>query len=54
MSTSKIVADLCAVSQTVKIKRTFENIAYSVLVVKMFWQNIRNLAWKQMVNRLYL
>ena len=44
MSTSKILTDLCAIRQGVKLKKnTFANIVYNVLVVKKFWQNIKKL-----------
>ena len=34
MSTSKILTDLCAIKQSVKLKNTFVDVVYSVLVVK--------------------
>ena len=41
MSTSKILTDLCAIKQSIKIKNTFVDISYNVLVVKEFWQSIK-------------
>ena len=40
MCTSKILTDLCFTEQKVKTKNTFERVVYSVLVVKVYWQNI--------------
>ena len=40
MSASKILRDLGAIKQTTKIKNTFADTVYSVLVVKEFWQSI--------------
>ena len=34
---SKVLADLCAIRQNVKIKQTFVDIVYGILVVKKFW-----------------
>ena len=39
MSISMILTDLCVIRQSVKIKKTFANIVYNVLVAKVFWQN---------------
>ena len=36
MSISKILTDLCAIRQGVKVKNTFTSIDYNVLVVKEF------------------
>ena len=36
MSISKIFTDLCVIRQTSKLKNTFANIVYNVLVVKEF------------------
>ena len=36
MFISKIVTDLCAIRQKIKIKNIFANVVYSVLVVKKF------------------
>ena len=46
MSISKILTDLCKIRHNVKIKNTFENIVYNVLVVKEFWQSIKKLVSK--------
>ena len=37
MSILKILTDLFAIRQKIKIKNTFESIVYNVLVVKQFW-----------------
>ena len=37
--TSKILTDLCFTKQEIKTKDTFSKVVYSVLVVKMCWQN---------------
>ena len=39
MSILKTLTDLCAIRQSVKIKTTFADPIYNVLVVKEFWQN---------------
>ena len=52
MSMSETLTDLCAIRQNVRLKIFFANIVYNVLVVKEFWQNIKKLVWKKMVNRL--
>ena len=44
--TSKILTDLYLVKQKVKTKNTFAKAAYSVLVIKMYWQSIRKFFWK--------
>ena len=36
MCISKTLTDLCFTKQKIKTKNTFANVAYSVLVVKMF------------------
>ena len=36
MSTSKILIDFCDIKQKVKIKNTFADIVYNVLVIKKF------------------
>ena len=40
MSISKILIDLCAIRPKIKIKNTFADIVYNVLVVKMSWKNM--------------
>ena len=52
MSMSETLTDLCAIRQNVRLKIFFANIVYNILVVKEFWQNIKKLVWKKMVNRL--
>ena len=37
MSISKILTDLCSIKQNVKVKNTFADIVYNVLVDKGFW-----------------
>ena len=44
MSTSKILTDLCAIKQSVKLKNTFVDVVYSVLVVKKLWRRIKKFA----------
>ena len=41
MSTSMILTDLCAIKQSVKLKNTFVDVVYSVLVVKKLWRRIK-------------
>ena len=41
MYTSKILTDLCFTKQRIKTTNTFAKVVYSVLVVKMCWQNIK-------------
>ena len=36
MFISKILTNLCAIKQKIKIKNIFENVVYSVLVMKKF------------------
>ena len=40
MCTSKILTYLCFTKQKIKAKNIFTRVVYSVLVVKMCWQNI--------------
>ena len=40
-SISKTLTYLCALKQGVKIKNTFVDIVYNVLVAKRFWQSIK-------------
>ena len=42
--TSNILIDLCFTKQKIKIKSTFVEAVYSVLLVKIFWQNIEKIA----------
>ena len=44
MCTSNILTDLCFTKQKIKIKSTFVEAVYSVLLVKIFWQNIEKIA----------
>ena len=37
ISTSEILADLCAIRQNVQTKNAFVDIVYSVSAVKKFW-----------------
>ena len=43
MCTSKILTDLRFTKWKIKTKKTFVRVAYSALVVKMCWQDIKNL-----------
>ena len=49
MCTSKILTDLCFTKQKIKTKNGFVEVVYSVLVVKMCWQNIKKIVWALMV-----
>ena len=51
MSISKTLTYLFAIKQSVKIKNTFVDIVYNVLVAKRFWQSIKKFVWKQMVSK---
>ena len=48
MCASKILTDLCFAKQKIKIKNTFARVVYSVLVVKMYWKNIKKFVWALM------
>ena len=48
----KILTDLCLSKQKIKTKNSFARVLYSVLVVKMYWQNIKMIVWALMVNNL--
>ena len=52
MCKSKILTDLCFTKQRIKTKNTFVRVVYSVLVVKMCWQNIKKFTWALMVHNL--
>ena len=52
MYTLKILTDLCFTKQRIKTKSTFGTVVYSVLVVKMYWQNIKNFVWALMAHNL--
>ena len=41
MCVSMVVTDLCFTKQRIKPKNTFARVVYSVLVVKMCWQNVK-------------
>ena len=43
MCTSKILTDLYFTKQKIKTKNGFVEVVYSVLVVKMYWQNINKI-----------
>ena len=49
---SNVLTDLCLTKQRIKTENTFAKVVYSVLVVKMFWQNIRKFVWALMVQNL--
>ena len=46
MSTLKILINLYAIRQKIRIKNTLASIVYSVLVVKKSCKSIKKLAWK--------
>ena len=46
LSISKILTDLCAIRQKIRIKNTFEDILYNFLVVKKSCKNIKKLFLK--------
>ena len=48
MCISKILTDLCFTKQRIKTKKYF----CSVLVVKIYWQNIKKFVWVLMVHDL--
>ena len=50
MCISKILTDSCFTEQRIKTKNTFAKVVYSVLVVKMCWQNIKKFVWALMVH----
>ena len=52
MCISKILTDLSFTKQRIKTKNTFVRVVYSVLVVKMCWQNIKKFVWALMVHNL--
>ena len=52
LCTSKILTDLSFTNQEIKSKNGFVEANYSVLVVKMYWQNIKKIVWILMVNNL--
>ena len=59
MRTSKILTVLCFTKQKTKTKNTFTRVVLvvkssfgSVLVVKMYWQNIKKFVWALMVQNL--
>ena len=41
----KILTDLYFTKQKIKIKNTFARVVYNVLVVKMYWKNMKNFIW---------
>ena len=49
---TQILTDLCFTKQKIKTKNTFAKVVYSVLVVKMCWQNIKKFVWALMVHNL--
>ena len=50
--TSKVLTDLCFTKKRIKTKNTVARVAYSVLLVKIYWQNIKNFVWALMVHSL--
>ena len=43
MCTLKNLTDLCFTKQKIKTKNDFSEAVYSVLAVKMYWQNIKKI-----------
>ena len=43
MCTFKILTDLCFTKQKIKTKNGFAEVVCSILVVKMYWQNINKI-----------
>ena len=50
MCKSKILTDLCFTKQIIKTKNGFVEVVYSVLVVKVCWQNIKKIVWALMAS----
>ena len=48
----KILTDLYFTKQKRKIKNTFARVVCSVLVVKMYWKNMKNFVWALMAHNL--
>ena len=48
----KILTDLYFTKQKRKRKNTFARVVYSVLVVKMYWKNMKNFVWALMAHNL--
>ena len=46
----KILTDLCFMKQEIKTKNDFLEAVYSVLIVKVCWQNIKKIVWALIVN----
>ena len=46
MSILKILTNLCAIRQKVRIKNTFASIVYSVLVIEKSCKSLKKLVWK--------
>ena len=54
MCISMTLTDLCFTKQRTKTENTFAKVVYSVLVVKMCWQNIKKFIWALMVQSVRL
>ena len=52
MCISKILTDLRFIKQRIKTKNSFAKVVYSVLVVKMCWQNIKKFVWELILHNL--
>ena len=52
MYISKILTDLCFTKQKIKTKDTFARVACCVLVVKMYWKNIKKFVLALMMHNL--
>ena len=48
----EILTDLYFIKQRIKTKNTSAKVVYSVLVVKMCWQNVKKFVWALMVYNL--
>ena len=46
MSISRILRDLCVIRQKIRVKNTFADIVYNVLVMKKSWKNTKRFAWR--------
>ena len=54
MWTLMILTDLCFTKQKIKTKYGLVEFVYNVLVVKVYWSNIKKVVWALMVNSQYM
>ena len=47
-----VLTDLYFIKHRIKTKNTFAKVVYSVLVVKICWQNVKKFVWALMVYNL--